>query len=76
MRRTCAYTVLTPAGVPRISPVGLVAFTRTLAAARAAAIPGDTIQGWSNGGMPRTRWTVSARGTLSRVRVSTPRGEE
>lgn len=61
--RNAAYTVFLPDGrTPRIGPLGMVVFTRTLRAARAAAHAGDVIQGWSDAGDPRSRWTVGVDG--------------
>ena len=67
MRKGEAYTVFGPDGEPKVSRLGLVVFVRTLAQARAAMDPGDTVQQWSSSGGPLARRRMTERGTLERV---------
>ena len=50
------YSVFQADGSPRRNRLGLPVFVRTLRAARLYSQPGDTIQGWSNSGSPRSKY--------------------
>lgn len=60
------YTVLNAAGDPKIR-CGIVVFVRTLAQARTAMQPGESVVGWDRSGHPRSHRRMTSRRTLERV---------
>lgn len=56
------YTVFESSGAIRRNVIGLAVFVPTLAAARSAARPGDTVTRWSNGGSALKRWAIGTDG--------------
>lgn len=58
------HTVFNPDGSIKVGPVGLVVFVRTLAQARRAMVPGDTVVTWASSGYPRATRVMNARRTL------------